>query len=69
MDVSKLLDDKRIINMLRLIHVYLHEIEMKESQYLNNSESSDTKEKVSVKDEVTFVLRDSLGNIKQTQNG
>ncbi len=52
--------NQKVINLLRILHLYLHELERIEE---NNSD-----EQVSMSDKVELVLRDSNGNVKQINN-
>jgi len=53
--------NKKIINLLRILHLYLHELERIE-------ENKNRDEQVSMSDRVELVLRDSNGNVKAKLN-
>lgn len=53
--------NKKIISLLRVLHLYLHELERMQ-------ESKNRDEQVSMSDRVELVLRDSNGNVKAKLN-
>jgi hypothetical protein len=53
--------NKKIISLLRILHLYLHELEIIQ-------EGRNRDEQVSMSDRVELVLRDSNGNVKAKLN-
>jgi hypothetical protein len=53
--------NKKIISLLRILHLYLHELEIIQ-------ERKNRDEQVSMSDRVELVLRDSSGNVKTKLN-
>ena len=66
----ELLNNEKIVKILRILHLYLHELEKKEiEKHLNtlNNSNNKTQENVGISDRLELALYDAQGKLKQKE--